>query len=89
MPEEERGGIRNELELGFGSHKYDEEEKGGDGIEEDSDPADEPAGVLSEEYGCVNSEESDPSEDDETSLTSDEPPKSGKNIPAEDSPTIS
>ena len=81
MPEEERGGKRYELELGYGSHKIEDEERGGGGIEEESGPADEPAGGLSED--C------EPVEGDETSVTSDEPLKSGKVMLAEDSPTIS
>ena len=81
MPEEERGGKSLELELGYGSHKIEDEERGGGGIEEESGPADEPAGGFSED--CETSE------DDETSVISEEPLKSGKDMPAEDSPTIS
>ena len=87
MPEEERGGKSLELELGYGSHKIEDEERGGGGIEEESGPADEPAGGLSED--CGNSEDCETSEDDEIAATSEEPPKSGKDMLAEDSPTIS
>ena len=82
MPEEERGGKSLELELGYGSHKIEDEERGG-GAEEDcgASELDEPARGLSEDCGT--------SEDDETSVISEEPLKSGKDMPAEDSPTIS
>ena len=81
MPEEERGGKSLELELGYGSHKIEDEERGGGGTEEESGPADEPAGGLSEDCGT--------SEDDEIAATSEEPLRSGKVMLAEDSPTIS
>lgn len=87
MPEEERGGKRNELELGYGSHKIEDEERGGGGTEEESGPTDEPAGGFSED--CGNSEDCGTSEDDEIAATSEEPLRSGKVMLAEDSPTIS
>ena len=81
VPEEECGGKSLELELGYGSHKIEDEERGGGGIEEDSGPADELAGGFSED--CETSE------DDEIAATSEEPLRSGKVMPEEESPTIS